>query len=96
MQIKDSLMQYEVVLCLFIVFNRTTLSVPSLAQLTCDTTIDGLGLPADSLLLQGDPDRLGGDRGEGAGGGFSSVELPAGKLTSGRERSFRQGITISI
>jgi hypothetical protein len=51
-----------------------------------DATMDGLGLPAVSRLLQGDPDCLLGDREEGAGGGLHcGVELPAGKLTSGRD-----------
>ena len=50
------------------------------------TTILGLGLPVDSHLLQGNPGRLLGDGDDGAGGDLHcSVELPAGKLTSGRE-----------
>ena len=50
------------------------------------TTILGLGLPVDSHLLQGNPSRLLGDGDDGAGGDLHcSVELPAGKLTSGRE-----------
>ena len=49
-------------------------------------TKDGLGLPALSHLLQWNPDRLLGDKGDGAGGDLHcGVELPAGKLTSGRE-----------
>ena len=50
----------------------------------------------DYSLLQGDPDRLGGNGGDGAWGDFSGVELPTGKQTSGKERAFRQGITISL
>ena len=50
------------------------------------TTILGLGLPVDSHLLQGNPGRLLGDGDDGAGSDLHcSVELPAGKLTSGRE-----------
>jgi hypothetical protein len=66
-----------------------------LAFLAFAATIDRLGLPGVSHLLHVDPDRLAGDRGDGAGGGLLhlSVEQPQGICASGRER-VKHGIHI--
>jgi hypothetical protein len=69
--------------------------IASAFSLAFAATIDRLGLPGVSQLLHVDPDRLAGDRGDGAGGGLLhlSVEQPQGICASGRER-VKHGIHI--